>query len=81
MEYVEEEGDVDEDGNEVEYVEEEVEVTDDEAEEDLTEKETVATAAPKGKASVGKSKIQQVDCACLAVTCSWSWSCRRCGSR
>ena len=76
-------GDVREEVKDVkeEEVKEEVEVTDDEAEEDSTEKDTVATAAPKGKASVGKSKIQQVDCVFLAVTCSWSWSWRRCGSR
>lgn len=51
-------------------MEEEVEVTDDEAEEDSTKKDTVATAAPKGKTSVGKSKIQQVDCVFSVVMCS-----------
>lgn len=64
VEYVEEEGESNEDGEEVEYVEEEVEVTDDgeeeEEEEDSQTKKAVPVAAAKKAPAAGISKVKQV---------------------
>ena len=67
VEYVEEEGESNEDGEEVEYVAEEGEVTDDgEEEEDSQTKKAAPAAAAKKAPAAGISKVKQV----IVV---WKW--------
>lgn len=66
MEYVEEEVEVDSNGEEIEYVEEEVEVSDDEAVEEVEEKPKPKPKAPVAARSAppagNDSRVKEVSC-------------------
>lgn len=84
MEYVEEEVEVDSNGDEVEYVEEEVEVTDDDEAEEVEEVEEKPKPKPKAPAAARSApaagndkRVKEVACILVLVKNSWKRNLRR----
>ena len=84
VEYVEEEVEVDSNGEEIEYVEEEVEVSDDEEVEEEEEEEEEPKPKPKAPAAArsapaagNDSRVKEVACIMVLVNNSWKRNLRR----